>query len=410
MKYILVISITLLIGVVILATNTPANRHLDIVIEQNPHLSAFIDSYESYVDDEFERVKLPGAAIVVIKDTTVLLMKGMGLRSINSKDSVNEQTVFRLASLSKGMSSILTAMLVMDRQLNWEDPVVKHLPEFQLRSKKQTQEVQIKHLLSHTTGLPYHAYTSSVESGATLEQILPKFRKPRLIGEPGEIYAYQNAVFSLIDPISEAVTGSSFDLVLKGYLFAPLNMEQASCSYEAITNNDNVALPHKRIGDTRYRLDKISRKYYNAIPAGGINASIEDMSKYIQVLLGNRPEVVSPEILDQVFTPIVDMKNTRRYRRWPEVLDAHYAMGWRVISRVQDTLINHSGYVNRYRSEIAFNPKDKVAICILSNAPTSFPDKCVSFFFDAYNTYRDSINTWEEQHKLEEFHKMITAR
>lgn len=393
MKYVfLVIGSILTIGVTILAVNTPKQAIItEPTIEEKEEtvLDHFTKDCSDYFDQQFEAAQIPGAAVVIIKDTTVLLMKGYGVRSVNSPLAVNNQTVFRLASLSKGMSAVLTGMMVMDGEINFEDKVIDYLPDFRLKSKQQTKDIAIRHILSHTTGMPYHAYTNAIEDGMELKDIAKKFKKQRLIGKPGEVYAYQNAIFSLIDPIAKEITGSSFDKVINGYMFDPLDMNQASATYEAIMLNNNIALPHKPSRDKQFKEVSITQKYYNAIPAGGINASIEDMSKYMQLLLGNHPDLLSEEILDQIFAPMVDMDNDRRYKRWKNMNEAHYAMGWRVLERQQDTIIQHSGYVNRYRSEIAINRKDKIAICVLSNAPNYFPEQCVRYFFDTWLKYQE---------------------
>lgn len=81
--------------------------------------------------------------------------------------------------------------------------------------------------------------------------------------------------------------------------------------------------------------------------------------------------------------------------------DSFYGLGWRILHYPNDTLIYHGGYVNGYRSEVAVNPHDKIAVCILANAPGDLADNGIPLFFDLFNSKRDAINAWEEKYKLE---------
>ncbi len=402
MKYAILVSVILFAAVTILAVNFPRTNAPAIIEKKeeriNPHLKKFIHDYATELEHDFWRSRTPGAAIVIVKDSTVLLMRGFGYKDVYTREGVDENTVFRLASLSKGFAGILSGMMVEKGFLNWEDKVMSHVPKFQLKSKDQTFQTLVSHILSHTTGLPYHTYTNLVEDGVSMSRILPEFADIRLIGEPGEIYAYQNAAYGIMDPILESAVGKPYAKLMEDYLFDPLHMKSASTSFEAITSLDNVALPHKRRSG-KFEPDFITKKYYNTIPAGGVNASISDMANYLQLLLGNRPDLISPETLDEVFTPRVNTNNKRRYfHDWPMVDDAFYGYGWRILKRAGQTIAYHGGYVNRYRTEIAVNRDDKIGICVLTNAPTHFANDAVPDFFQKYDYYKDSIGIWEAEY------------
>ena len=407
MKYAILVSLILLAAVTILAVNYPKNNTEKVIPAKkeaiNPYLKEFIHDYATELEHSFWQSRTPGAAIVIIKDSTVLLMRGFGYKNVEERDGVDENTVFRLASLSKGFAGILSGIMVEKDYIDWSDKVMTHVPEFQLKSKDQTFQTQIRHVLSHTTGLPYHTYTNLVEAGKTMEEIIPEFSDIRLIGQSGEVYAYQNAAYSLMDPILEGATGQSYASLLEEYLFDPLQMKSASTSYGAITSHDNVALPHRR-RSRGFESDVITKKYYNTIPAGGVNASISDMANYLQLLMGNRPEVISPEILDEVFKPRVNTQNKRRYfHDWPLVKEAYYGYGWRILERADETIVYHGGYVNRYRTEIAINRQQKIGICVLTNAPTDFSNDAIPEFFQKYDEYQDSIQVWEKEQLAELF-------
>lgn len=362
----------------------------------NPYLRKVIDEFDLYLQKAWKQGEFPGAGVAIVKDGVVVYAKGLGFRNVKTKVPVDEHTVFRLASVSKSFAAVLTGILVAEGELEWEDKVKNYLPDFKLKDQAQSQRVQLHHLLSHTTGLPYHTYTNLVEAGLTTEEILPQLSSVDLIGEEGAIYSYQNAAYSLIAPVIEAKTKVPYENLLTEKIFAPLDMKNASYSFEAITKNNNVAQPYRKSGKKWLR-SKISKKYYNSIPAGGLNASASDMAAYLQLLLGHHPDLINQKTLEQVFKPLVKTPIKRRYfGKWPAVKEAHYAKGFRVLQYGDQRMIYHGGSANAYHSELAIWPEEQLGICILMNAPTKFSNQSIPAFFDAYQTQSDSIQIWSD--------------
>ena len=362
----------------------------------DPAFVAFTEKYVTYFQEVLNRTNTPGAALVIIKDDQVYYMDGMGVKRVKTNEPIDANTVFRIGSLSKGLTAALTGILVEKETMAWTDKLHVYLPEFQLQDAEQTKRVNLKHVLSHTTGLPYHAYTDMVEKGNSLTFITKQFKKVNLIAKEGEIYAYQNAVFSLIGEAMEVATGHPIADLLDLELFQPLGMSNASTSYEDLMDSNNFSHPHTG-GGAHWRKRRISKKYYNAVPAGGINASIADMAQYLQLLLGNRPDLLSEQTLDHLFEPLVNTRNKRKYfRRWPFVEEAYYGLGHRVVTTKDDILIYHGGYVNGYKSELSFNRKDKVGICVLTNAPSALSGISVPAFWEQYEAMKGSLEVVSE--------------
>ncbi len=371
-------------------------------IPQNPHLQRFTKDYIKQFETILEETNTPGAGLVVVKDEQILHLSGYGTKAAFSNDSVDIHTVFRIGSLSKGFASILAGILVEQGDLKWTDKVQEYVPEFVLKDEAQAKRVNLIHLLSQSSGLPYHAYTNLVEAGLDVRNIASQLKSVNLISKEGEIYAYQNAAYSLIGTVLEEVTKKSLSQVFKKELFQPLNTHNTSTDYNSLVNDDNLALPHSG-GNGNWRNRKISKKYYNAIPAGGVNASIADMGEWLQLLLGNRPDIISQKTLDEIFEPRINTRNRNRYfRNWSMVEDAHYGLGWRILTNERDTFIYHGGFVNGYRGEILIDPKEKLGICVLANAPSKLPNRSMPAFLKLYATRKDSIHAWDNRQPLVE--------
>lgn len=361
----------------------------------NPHLQEFITAYDSLIQTIVD--KTPGAAIVIVKGDSIIFVKGYGIKSITGGDSVGINTIFRIGSVSKGFASVLTGVLVQENLLNFEDRVIDHYPTFKLKSEEYTKAINIKHVLSQSTGLPYQSYTTLIEDGVSLDVMVNELQNLDLIGAPGQYYSYQNVGYSLIEKVLEKRTNNTYQKLLQDKLFTPLNMGNASSDFSSIITAENRALPHVRRKSGWYQRS-ISANYYNTQAAGGVNASITDMGQWLKALLGHRQNVLQQSTLDSLFTP--QIRTYVRYKyfsRWPKVKKAYYGMGWRIVENGDDRVVYHGGYVNGFSSKIALIPSEDIGICVLTNAPNSFIGKSIPEFLKTYDQYRDQIKVWEEQ-------------
>ena len=119
-----------------------------------------LDEFERWLDAEFHAVGPPGLSLAIVKGDQSVFRKTMGVLDVETQDTVNAQSVFRLASVSKGFAPVLTGILVQEGCLNWDDLISGYLPDFALKEKAATQSLTIRHVLSHTTGLPRHTYSN----------------------------------------------------------------------------------------------------------------------------------------------------------------------------------------------------------------------------------------------------------
>lgn len=365
----------------------------------NPFLEKVINEYDEKLAALMEKANTPGLAVAIVHDSTIVYMKGMGLRAVGKPDSIDENTVFRLASVSKCFAAFLTGILVEDSVLHFNDRIADYLPRFALESPDETHKLTIKNVLSHTTGLPYHTYTNMVEEGSPLDTMLSWLRNVRMASKVGKMYSYQNVAYSLVAPVIQKRTGQTYEAQMIERVFIPLNMKTASIDYQSIMSNTNVAKPHL-MRRRQYAQVKINNTYYNVAPAGGINASISDMAAWMIALLGNRPEVIRKSTLDSLFKPVISAPSkNRNYGRTHRLSKSYYGMGWRVLYYPNDTLMYHGGYVSGYRSEVAVNPRDKIAVCILSNAPGAAADNGIPLFFDLFEPARERVLRWEENQR-----------
>ena len=352
-------------------------------------IADFKQEVVSWLDSVYASEKLPGMAVAVVYRDSILYAGTWGYTSVKTEQPLSTDSPFRLGSLSKGVTAVLTSRLVAAGLLDWDDCVSDYVPHFQIG---KYGDITIRQLLSHTTGLPYHAHTSLIESRWSLEKSLPYLAEVKTISKPGQLYSYQNLAYSAIQPVLEKVTGKPMPELLKEYVFDPMGMQRASCDQASMLDDSLAALPHVH---TRrgWVPKKISEKYYNAIPAGGVNASINDMASYVKNLMGygnlNMTEF-KPLFKPEIITPI----ERRYFRDWDHLDEAYYGMGWRIVVNQQDTVYYHGGFVNNFRSEIAMRPCDGLGVVFLFNEFTPFAKSAVPEFWRLSNRYRFALEPW----------------
>lgn len=327
-----------------------------------------------YFNNAIAAGDIVGAGVSIVKQDSILILEGFGKKNIQLNNQVDGETVFRLGSLSKGFAGILAASLNNEGALHWDDQISDYLPGFHLGNAKNTDKITLANILSHTSGTPYHSYTNLVEAGLSLNDISKRFKEVNPISKPGASYSYQNAIFALCGEMMHKATGQDFNTLLKEKFFKPLDMRTVSMDGESLLSTGNIAMPHSK-NRNHFKTIPLSNKYYNAVAAGGINASALDMAKWMRFLLGHNPEIMNKAAFMEAFNPFIEIKGSRQYyQKWSGHLASYYGFGWRIhkyseeISGKEKTIFHHGGTVNNYRNEIALFPEDDLGICVLLNS------------------------------------------
>ncbi|RRQ48689.1 class A beta-lactamase-related serine hydrolase [Maribacter algicola] len=326
-----------------------------------------------YFNEALKFGEIAGAGVSIVKGDSIILAEGFGKRNNDKGTPVNAETVFRLGSLSKGFTGVLAAKLVEEGAFDFMDKVTDYLPEFVFGDSTNTRGIKIAHLLSHTSGAPYHSYTNLVEAGLAMDKIAVQFREVEPLSEPGVQYSYQNAMFALSQEVMLRATSQNINSLLIQHFFGPLGMSRTSMDHASFLKMGNIAEPHVRSGNS-WRILPLKDNYYNAVAAGGIDASADDMGKWMRFLLGHNTSVMAKSNLEKAFEPFIELnENNKYYQRWEGHLKSAYAFGWRIhtmkneTTNKEETIVHHGGSVNSYRNEIALFPDADLGICVLMN-------------------------------------------
>ena len=331
-----------------------------------------------------------GLSVAVVHDGDVRFLRTYGETEAGSGRPVDPDTVFRIASLSKGFASSLVGLAVSEDKLSLSAPVSGFAPELAL-PRGGEKSLTLADILSHRTGLPPNAYDNLLEAGILPEAILPEYRKVKPTCPVSDCYAYQNIPYDLSGRALASAYDAPFPSLVEDRLFKPLGMKTASYGLGGLTRTDNWARPHTRKRQADLSLPanpwtkiEVKLPYYETPAAGGVNASIRDMAQWLNAQLGNVPEVLAPEVLDLIHAPQVSTPTeTRRMREaMPDLRSSHYAYGWRVYDYAGQTVVAHGGTVDGYGAQIMFVPDLDLGIVVLSNSRSKRLWKIAPMFLD----------------------------
>ena len=360
----------------------------------------FIDlnnNFSTQVSKQLSKAAIPGGAYAIVNKNKVIALESFGYTDTKKSHPVNSDTVFRLASVSKTFAGTLTTMLAQEQRLSLTDPITKYMPNFTLASKGAAEKIQLKHLLSHSTGLMPNAYDNLLHENWSMEKIIGRFDRISPICQPDKCYGYQNIAYGFLQQAIEASQDKSYSALLAERIFTPLNMKNASVGIDVYKTQGNTAKPHilrKRIKTGKkdnqgraiktniWRTVKVSSDFYKVAPSAGVNASINDLAKWLIANLGYNPDVLSPKLLAELTIPRIKTKKDLRRRFWRKHLtDAHYGYGWRIYQFDDIPIIYHSGWVAGFRAEIGYSPDLDIGFAMLINAESNIISKVSSQFW-----------------------------
>lgn len=324
-----------------------------------------------------------GLAVAVVKDGRIELVRTYGVREAGGQEKVTPDTVFRLASLSKGFASTLAVLEQSEGKLDLKTRVTTLVPEFKLKRQADADRVTFENVLSQTTGLPPYAYDNLLEAGTPPSQILSAYAKVKQTCAPGECYTYQNVAYNMITVAIEHATGQSYAAELRKRLLDPLGLRTASVGLRELSATGNWARPHRRVGEG-WAPVPVTDYYYKVPAAGGVNASITDLAKWLIAQMGHRTDVLSKAVLDEAHRKRISTppETSRQRSLKTPVTETSYGLGWRSYTYAGHKLLTHSGSVEGYISQIAWLPEYDTGIVILSNTRGSRAAKILPTWLD----------------------------
>ncbi|MBX7183675.1 MAG: serine hydrolase [Vicinamibacteria bacterium] len=252
--------------------------------------------FDAQVAQAVKDWKAPGFAIAVVKNGTVLFAKGYGVRELGKPDAVDVHTLFAIGSTTKAMTAAAIGMLVDDKKLGWDDPVTRHLPWFALKDPALTRELTIRDLLTHRAGLPNADFLWYGQPNSP-RTILDRMRLVDPAYPARSSFIYQNVMYAAAGAVVEAASGTPWQRFIESRIFAPLDMKDSIVDSAALGGHPNRAEPHDVIEGVVARIENASVE--GVAPAGSIWSSVDDMSKWMRLLLAGGTTKTGERILSE---------------------------------------------------------------------------------------------------------------
>lgn len=331
-----------------------------------------------------ETKQIPGCAVAVVYRNQVIFLRGYGVRAMGKPDKIDPDTIFQLGSVSKPIAATLASVLEQQGFLNLDDPIRKYLPNFTIKGAKNQENVKVKNVLNHTTGVPRGGFNGMIEAFAPYSKIVRALQTTRIIAPVGARYDYHNAMYGMIADITEKATKKSFSDTLKAKLLQPLNMMRTSATLNGLMSMQNRATPHTRFKKGGLRAaEPYSSGYYAVSPAGGINSSARDMATFLKAQMGGFPEIVTNKALARIHRPLISTHNKLGSDNGATTIkDSSYGLGWRILSFSDHKLVYHGGWVKGFTNFVGFMPDEKLGIVVLQNGDTKFSSRTAVKFLE----------------------------
>jgi CubicO group peptidase (beta-lactamase class C family) len=357
---------------------------VDVLAQGTVDLAA-LDAYFAESGEIFE---VPGFAVAIVKDGELVFAKGYGVRELGKADRVDEHTLFAIASNTKAFTAAALAILVDGGKLDWDDRVVEHLPYFQLYDPWVTQEMRVRDLLSHRSGLG--TFSGDLLWYGTSYSRTEVIRRARYLEAAGEFrsdYGYSNLMFLAAGQLIAAVTGMSWDEVVEREFFEPLGMRRTVTSVRDLEGMGNVATPH------RERDGRVFPLYWydwdSMAPAGGIISSVADMSRWLRLQLGRGTwegdTLFSEAAQRTMWTPhISNVVTAGSERLFPTTHFRGYGLGWGLMDYEGRKVMSHGGGYDGMFSRVALVPEEGLGLVVLTNSMTNLPTALTYRILDAY--------------------------
>jgi CubicO group peptidase (beta-lactamase class C family) len=310
-------------------------------------------TFEKYVCDLMEKEHIPGLAVAVSLNGTVIYQKGFGYRDIENKVQVTPETIFGTASVTKSFTAAAIMKLEEAHKLSVNDPVIKYIPELSIPGFDPIDQIKIHHLLSHTTGLPPIQRKEEINH---LEEHLSYLGSLSVtpFGNPGDYFSYSNDAFILLGLIIERVTGSLYRRYITQHFLERLGMNRSTMSVEELKKFNNVTIPYTYHKNTDHYESHEWPALGNYEVGGGIRSTVLDLLKYGHLYVDTPTQ---NKYLGKMWVP-----------KFKIFRNSAYGYALKVTPYKEVTLVEHSGGQAGVSSNFGFVPEKNLVVAVLTNA------------------------------------------
>ena len=366
---------------------------------------------EKQFNSILESTKAPGFAVAIVEGDKVIYAKGFGYSDYENKIPANANTLYAIGSSTKAFTSSLLGLLREDKELSFNDRPRQYVPDLEFFNDEMNNGIIIKDLMRHTTGLPRHDGAWYFFPSRNKDSLIARLKHHEPFTGVRQKWYYNNFGFLLQGVITEKITGKSWEENIEDKFFKPLGMNRSKTMISGMKESSNAAIGYTL--DKNRNIEKMD--YYDISgmsPAGSINSSVNDMTKWLITWINNGKyndvQIIPEDYIKEAMSSQAVVASARPSEELPGVHFANYGYGWFLHSYKGHYMVEHGGNIDGFSASVGFYPSDKLGVVVLTNQNGSAVPRLVR------NTVADYMlkvekTEWAKKHK-EDMAKAIEAQ
>src|SRR3989441_3487899 len=345
---------------------------------QAPDVSKKLEGFDAYMEQTLKDWNTPGVGVGIVVNDKLVFAKGYGYRDYEKKLPFTPKTLEPIASNSKLFTAVVAGMLVEEGKLTWDKPVRESVPTIQFYNDQLNNNVTLRDMLSHRTGVTRHDLIW-FKSPFTRKELFEKLKYLEPQEPMRETFLYNNLMFSAVGYIIELKSGKTWEQFVRERILAPLGMSSTTYTISEMVKHPDHGVPFREKRDS-FELYKIP--FYEdtegVAPAGAIISNIEELSHWLIALMNdgkyNGNQVLSMNVLKATLQPAVGLPNTLGESQgfW-ELLNPAYGMGRQTASYRGRLITFHGGDLPGFHSQVSFMPNDRIGVTVFVIGDHSAP-------------------------------------
>lgn len=335
------------------------------------------EQVKAYTDRTVEDFRLAGLAVTVVTKDSVIFQETYGVRDVRKPgEMVDDDTLFPFASIGKAFTTAALSMLVDEGKLDWDDPVKKYIPEFEMSDPYITAEFSVRDLVTHRSGLPLGAGDLLIlpDGKPKIADILAAIKNIPPTTSFRSEYAYDNLMYMVAGEVLSRIADRPWDAVIATRIFEPLGMDSCKSLPSEGAAAENSITQHLRTPGS-WKGEPIDPRYVigdSTAAAGGISCSITDLSTWAQFWLndgvaGSGERLISEEQVRELWTGVTPQGVNPMLTALGDTHFSLYGLGWTLRDFHGKLMVGHSGGLLGATSYFGVLPEDDVAVFVTSN-------------------------------------------
>ncbi len=304
-----------------------------------------------YLLSTYEKANQFSGSVLIAKKGKVIFEKSYGYRDAEKGEKNTNESKYKIFSTTKMFTAAVVLMLEEQGKLSLEDKLSKYYPDF-----PKADSITIKHMLSHTSGIP--AVAEGSEYTTDEKTLLNCFVGRSLDFSPGKGWNYCNSNYYLLGYIIQKVTGKEYDKVIEEFILKPLKMANSGFHFNELKDR-NKALGYEFISGKNSN-EALRFKTDHPFAAGAMYSTVEDLYKFSEAFY--KGKILNMNLVKSMYTPY---------------LNDHYGLGQEIykIPNLDKALVGHNGGAPGYRCRFIRDLEQDIAIIVLVNSEMIPVDK-----------------------------------